>query len=40
MLSGNLFNLLAGDPVLSRERVRYGASLAPFVLFPAIHLTC
>ncbi len=39
MLSGNLFELLAADSVFSSERIRYGAALAPFVLFPAVHFT-
>lgn len=38
MLVGNLFELLASGPVFSRERIRYGSTLAPFVLFPAVNL--
>jgi len=38
MLVGNLFELLASGPVFSRERILYGSTLAPFVLFPAVNL--
>lgn len=40
MLGGNLFELLSTGPVFSRERVRYGSALVPFVLFPSVNLTC
>ena len=40
MLGGNLFELLSSGPVFSRERVRYGAALVPFVLFPSVNLIC
>jgi len=40
MLGGNLFELLSTGPVFSRERIRYGSALVPFVLFPSVNLTC
>ncbi len=40
MLGGNLFELLSTGPVFSRERIRYGSALMPFVLFPSVSLTC
>ncbi len=40
MLSGNLFELLSGETVFSRERVQYGSALAPYALFPAVHFIC
>ncbi|OHD64350.1 MAG: hypothetical protein A2176_01820 [Spirochaetes bacterium RBG_13_51_14] len=39
MLTDNLFKLLAGDMVLSRERERSGSVVAPTVLFPAVNYT-
>ena len=40
MLGGTRFELLSSGPVFSRERVRYGAALVPFVLFPSVNLIC
>ncbi len=39
MISDNLFKLLAGEFILSAERERVGAVLAPQVLFPAVNFT-
>jgi len=39
MISDNLFNLLAGDIVISRERKLIGSSLVPYILFPAVNYT-
>ncbi len=39
MISGNLFELLAGEFILSEEREKRGASLLPSVCFPAVNFT-
>jgi PmbA protein len=39
MVSGNLFELLKGDIVLSLERERFGATLTPYMLVPGVNYT-
>ena len=39
MISGNLFSLLAGDIVLSRETEEVGSSRLPWVIFPEVDYT-
>ncbi len=39
MITGNLFDLLSGDLVLSSEREYYGSVLVPYVYFPSVNFT-
>ncbi len=39
MITGNLFELLAGELILSREREMRGAALVPFICFPSVNFT-
>ena len=40
MISDNLFDLLAGEVIISLERELSGATLAPYIVFPAVNYTC
>jgi len=37
MISDNIFKLLSGDIIISKERETYGSSLAPYILFPEVN---
>lgn len=39
MITGNLFELLAGELVLSQQREKRGAALVPYICFPSVNFT-
>jgi PmbA protein len=39
MITGNLFELLAGELVLSRQREKRGAALVPYLFLPSVNFT-
>lgn len=39
MISGNLFDLLSGDIILSKEIETHGSTILPYVLFPSVNFT-
>jgi PmbA protein len=39
MITGNLFELLAGELILSKQRETRGAALVPYICFPSVNFT-